>query len=100
MFLEATCGALLEMPGATLPGINLMLTSSKFRAEVLRHVHDVGVRSFWDRDFALMPEREQRERSLSTLNKVGQFLTDFRLRNIVGQAMSTPEQKCIGGPER
>ena len=88
MFLEATCGALLEMPGATLPGINLMLTSSKFRAEVLRHVHDVGVRSFWDRDFALMPEREQRERSLSTLNKVGQFLTDFRLRNIVGQAKS------------
>ena len=35
-----------------------------------------------------MPEREQRERSLSTLNKVGQFLSDFRLRNILGQAAS------------
>ena len=35
-----------------------------------------------------MPEREQRERSLSTLNKVGQFLNDFRLRNIVGQPRS------------
>jgi hypothetical protein len=88
MFLEATCGALLEMPGATLPQINLMLTDAKFRAHVLRHVRDVGVRSFWERDFALMPEREQRERSLSTLNKVGQFLTDFRLRNIVGQPKS------------
>ena len=32
MFLEATCGALLEMPGATLPQINLMLTDAKFRA--------------------------------------------------------------------
>ena len=88
MFLEATCGALLEMPGATLPQINLMLTDAKFRAHVLRHVQDVGVRSFWERDFALMPEREQRERSLSTLNKVGQFLNDFRLRNIVGQPRS------------
>ena len=88
MFLEATCGALLEMPGATLPQINLMLTDAKFRAHVLRHVKDVGVRSFWERDFALMPEREQRERSLSTLNKVGQFLNDFRLRNIVGQPRS------------
>jgi type IV secretory pathway TraG/TraD family ATPase VirD4 len=88
MFLEATCGALLEMPGATLPQINLMLTDPKFRAHVLRHVQDVGVRSFWERDFALMPEREQRERSLSTLNKVGQFLNDFRLRNIVGQPRS------------
>ena len=88
MFLEATCGALLEMPGATLPQINLMLTDAKFRAYVLRHVRDVGVRSFWERDFALMPEREQRERSLSTLNKVGQFMNDFRLRNIVGQPRS------------
>lgn len=88
MFLEATCGALLEMPGATLPQINLMLTDAKFRAHVLRHVKDIGVRSFWERDFALMPEREQRERSLSTLNKVGQFLNDFRLRNIVGQPKS------------
>jgi type IV secretory pathway TraG/TraD family ATPase VirD4 len=88
MFLEATCGALLEMPGATLPGINLMLTDAKFRAHVLRHVKDVGVRSFWERDFALMPDRERRERSLSTLNKVGQFLSDFRLRNIVGQPRS------------
>ena len=88
MFLEATCGALLDMPGATLPQISHMLTDATFRAHVLRHVRDIGVRSFWERDFALMPEREQRERSLSTLNKVGQFLNDFRLRNIVGQAKS------------
>lgn len=88
MFLEASCGALLETPGSTLPGIGLMLTSARYRALVLRSVRDVGVRNFWERDFALMTEREQRERSLSTLNKVGQFLNDFRLRNIVGQARS------------
>ena len=88
MFLEASCGALLEAPGSTLAGINLMLTRPKYREEVLRHVRDVGIRSFWQRDFAHMPEREQRERSLSTLNKVGQFLSDYRLRNILGQAAS------------
>jgi type IV secretory pathway TraG/TraD family ATPase VirD4 len=85
MFLEAACGALLEAPGATLPGIGLMLTSSRYREQVLGSVRDIGVRNFWERDYAHMTEREQRERSLSTLNKVGQFLNDFRLRNIVGQ---------------
>jgi len=88
MFLEATCGALLETPRTTLADINRMLTDAAFRAWVLRHVKDVGIRGFWERDFALMPDREQRERSLSTLNKVGQFLMDFRLRNIVGQPKS------------
>ena len=87
-FLEASVGALIEAPGATLPGINLMLTSETFRQRILAHVKDVGVRSFWDRDFRHMTEREQRERSLSTINKVAQFFNDFRLRNIVGQARS------------
>jgi type IV secretory pathway TraG/TraD family ATPase VirD4 len=87
-FLEASVGALIEAPGATLPGINLMLTSERFRQHILGYVTDVGVRSFWDRDFRHMTEREQRERSLSTLNKVAQFFNDFRLRNIVGQARS------------
>src|SRR5665213_2411322 len=87
-FLEASVGALIEAPGATLPGINLMLTSETFRQRILAHVKDVGVRSFWDRDFRHMTDREQRERSLSTINKVAQFFNDFRLRNIVGQARS------------
>jgi hypothetical protein len=85
MFLQAACAALLEARNATLPGISLLLTDPGYRASVLRQVGDLGVRNFWERDFVHMPEREQRERSLSTLNKIGQFLNDFRLRNILGQ---------------
>lgn len=87
-FLEASVGALIEAQGATLPAINLMLTSTPFRQRILAHVKDVGIRSFWERDFPHMSDKEQRERSLSTLNKVAQFFNDFRVRNIVGQPQS------------
>jgi len=51
-----------------------------------RQISDPLVRDFWREDFSRhMPEREQRERTLSTLNKVRQFLDDPMLRNIVAQ---------------
>jgi len=88
-FLEASIGALLEAPGAALPGIGLMLTSKRFRERTLTYVNDIGLRSFWLRDFQHMSDREQRDRSLSTLNKVAQFFNDFRMRNILGQTRSS-----------
>jgi hypothetical protein len=47
---------------------------------------DPLVEDFWRRDFSRhMPEREQRERTLSTLNKIRRFLDEPMLRNIVAQ---------------
>ena len=89
MFLYASAAAMLDFPDGTLLGIKFMLTSKKFRTRVLSHVQDPALRDFWQTDFAKhMPDREQRERTLSTLNKIGQLITDPTIRNIIGQTHS------------
>lgn len=75
---------LAVQPHGTLLDVKFLLTSRRFRDKV--SISDPLVRNFWREDFARhMPEREQRERTLSTLNKIRQFLDDSMLRNIVAQ---------------
>ena len=89
MFLYAASAALLDFPDGTLLGVKHILTSKKYRARVLGFVRDPAVADFWQTDFAThMPEKEQRERTLSTLNKIGQLITDPTVRNIIGQPRS------------
>lgn len=86
MFLYAGSAALLDFPGATLVGLKFLITSKKYRKRVLAHVRDPAVKDFWCTDFEKhMPEKEQRERTLSTLNKIGQLIADPTVRNIIGQ---------------
>ena len=75
MFVTAACYALAETNG-TLLGINRLLTDATFRKRIIGQVKDIGVKNFWNRTYHYMPDREQRERALSTLNKIGQLLTD------------------------
>jgi hypothetical protein len=87
MFVYAGVAALLDRPDGTLMGLKFLLTSPKFRARVLADVQDPAVRDFWETDFAThMPEREQRERTLSTLNKIGALIADPAIRNSIGQS--------------
>jgi hypothetical protein len=89
MFLYAASAALLDFPGGTLLGIKQIITSPAYRARVIAHAKDPAIREFWLTDFEKhMPQREQRERTLSTLNKIGQLVTDPTVRNIIGQAHS------------
>lgn len=86
MFLYAGIAALLDVPGSTLVGLKFLITSQTYRNRVLRHISDPAVRDFWETDFAEhMPEREQRERTLSTLNKIGALIADPTIRNSIGQ---------------
>ena len=43
----------------------------------------------WEQDWSALPERQHRERSLSTLNKLRTFISDPILRNIFGQQRSS-----------
>jgi type IV secretory pathway TraG/TraD family ATPase VirD4 len=89
MFLYAASAAVLDFPDGTLLGVKQIMTSKIYRARVLGNVRDPAVRDFWQTDFAKhMPEKEQRERTLSTLNKIGQLITDPTIRNIIGQPRS------------
>jgi len=89
MFLYAGAAALLDFPDGTLVGLKFLITSPTYRKRVLSHVRDPAVRDFWQTDFQKhMPEKEQRERTLSLLNKIGQLITDPTIRNIIGQPKS------------
>jgi Type IV secretory system Conjugative DNA transfer len=89
MFVYAGVAALLDKADGTLMGLKFLLTSPSYRKRVLANVLDPAIRDFWETDFAThMPEREQRERTLSTLNKIGALIADPAIRNSIGQSRS------------
>jgi type IV secretory pathway TraG/TraD family ATPase VirD4 len=95
-FLHASTAALLDMPDGTLLGVKFLLTSPTYRHRVLCYVKDPALRDFWEVDFeSHMPQREQRERTLSTLNKIGALIADPLIRNSVGQPRSAINMRSI-----
>jgi len=81
--------ALLEYPNSTLLDITRMLTDKKFRTDVLTYVTDTVVRNFWQVEFASWSERYVAEAVPPILNKVGAFVANPVIRNIIGQPKST-----------
>ncbi|MHB8651684.1 MAG: type IV secretory system conjugative DNA transfer family protein [Minisyncoccota bacterium] len=81
--------ALLEYPGATLLGVNRMLTDKSYRKKVVDNVKDPSVRSFWVDEFAKYTDRYTQDATPAIQNKVGQFTSNPLIRNIVGQPKST-----------
>lgn len=87
--LRNTLLALLENPGSTLLAIPKLLTDEKYRQRMVRNVSDPFVRHYWDREFAAFPERLRAEVISPVQNKVGAYLSNRLLRNILGQNSST-----------
>ncbi|MFA6428010.1 MAG: CxxC-x17-CxxC domain-containing protein [Candidatus Buchananbacteria bacterium] len=87
--------ALLDYPGSTLLGIMRILVDKGYRAKVLEKVKDPVVKSFWVDEYAKYPDRFQVEAVAPIQNKVGQFLSNFLIRNIVGQVKSTIDMRDI-----
>ena len=81
--------ALLEYPGATLLGIMRLLVDKEYRAKVMEKVKDPVVKSFWVDEFSKYKGNFEVEAISPIQNKVGQFLTNPLIRNIVGQTKST-----------
>ncbi|MFH1643026.1 MAG: type IV secretion system DNA-binding domain-containing protein [Patescibacteria group bacterium] len=81
--------ALLEYPGATLLGINRMLSDENYRAKVVDQISDPVVKAFWTQEFARYTQRYEVEATAAIQNKVGQFISNPLVRNIVGQIKST-----------
>ncbi len=77
--------ALLEARGQTLLGINRMLVDEAFRQRIMNAVNDPVLRHFWGVEFEQYPKVFRTETISPILNKVGQFLANPLMRNIVGQ---------------
>lgn len=77
--------ALLECSNTSLLGVNRMLTDETYRAWIIRQVQDPFIRAFWEEEYAAYDPRFQREAIAPIQNKIGQFLLNPVIRNILGQ---------------
>lgn len=81
--------ALLEYPDSTLVGVNRMLADKDYRKKVVENIKDPSVKSFWVDEFAKYGERYMQEAGAAIQNKIGQFISNPLVRNIIGQPKSS-----------
>lgn len=98
--LNNTLLALLEYPGATLIGILRMFAEKEYLDKVVEGLEDPVVKSFWEREYAKYPERYRTEAIGAVQNKVGQFVTNPLIRNILGQPYSSINVRKIMDEEK
>jgi len=87
--LGNTLLALLEFPGATLLGVNRMYSDKDYRKRVVDNISDPAIKSFWVDEYAKYGDRYTQEATPAIQNKVGQFVSNPLIRNIIGQSKST-----------
>jgi len=93
--LNNTVLALLEYPDSTLLGINRMLVDVTYRQKVIDHITDPVVKAFWTQEYARYTQRYEIEATAAIQNKVGQFLSNPLIRNIVGQTRSSFDMREV-----
>ena len=93
--LNNTVLALLEYPNTTLLGTNRMLADPEYRKKIVEKVTDPVVKSFWVQEFARYTQRYEVEATAAIQNKVGQFISNPLIRNIVGQIKSKIDMREI-----
>lgn len=87
--LQNTILALLEYPGATMLGINRMLSDKVYRNDVIANITDPSVKNYWTKEYAGYTERFAAEAIPAIQNKIGQFTSNPLIRNIIGQPKSS-----------
>jgi len=65
--------------------VNRLLTDDHYRAKIIRQVKDPFIRAFWAEEYENYDERFKREAIAPIQNKIGQFLLNPVVRNILGQ---------------
>lgn len=87
--LNNTLLALLEYPNSTLLGIMKMFSDKEYRKTIVDNLQDPVVKSFWADEFAKYTQKLETEAVAAIQNKVGQFVANPLIRNIIGQAHSS-----------
>jgi hypothetical protein len=81
--------ALLENEGETLLGVNRMLSDKEYRKKMVANVSDPSVKTFWQDEFVKAGDKYQQEAAPGVQNKIGQFISNPLIRNIVGQVKTS-----------
>jgi len=87
--------ALLEHPGTTLLGVNRMLADPDYRKKIINKLNDPMVKSFWLQEFARYTQRLEVEATAAIQNKVGQFISNPLVRNIIGQVQTAIDMRKV-----
>ncbi len=77
--------ALLETPDSNILGISRILSDTTFRQRVVQQIKDPVVKSFWTNEYTPSDPQLSAQAIVPILNKVGQFVSNPVVRNIVGQ---------------
>ncbi len=87
--------ALLENEGQSLLGVNRMLNDKEYRKFIVSNVKDPSVKSFWEEEFAKAGDKYQQEAAPGIQNKIGQFISNPLIRNIIGQQKTSFDLRDI-----
>ncbi|OGY86237.1 MAG: hypothetical protein A3G01_00160 [Candidatus Kerfeldbacteria bacterium RIFCSPLOWO2_12_FULL_43_9] len=92
--------ALLDYPKATIMGIQKMLTDRAYRQQVITVIQDHVVKKFWANEFSSWSEKFDNEAIVPLVNKLGQFLSNEMVRNIVAQSKNKVDLEEIMNNEK
>ncbi len=81
--------ALMEYPNSTILGVMRVLVDKNFRKKVVAQVKDPIVKAFWTEEYTKYSNSFQVEAINPIQNKVGQFISNPLIRNIIGQVKSS-----------
>lgn len=93
--LNNTILALLELPGSSLLGIMRMFSEPVYRKKIVDNLKDPVIKAFWTNEYARYTQRLETEAVAAIQNKVGQFISNPLIRNIMGQSHSTINMREI-----
>ncbi|MFA6354327.1 MAG: type IV secretion system DNA-binding domain-containing protein [Candidatus Paceibacterota bacterium] len=93
--LNNTLLALLEYPNSTILGIMRMFSQPEYRKKIVSGLKDPVIKAFWSEEFARYNQRFETEALAAIQNKVGQFVSNPLIRNIMGQPSSALKMRKI-----
>lgn len=78
--------ATLDFKGGTILDTYRVLVSEEIRTKIAASCKDEIVRDYWREIFPGMDQRQQDAVIKSTVNKLERFVSDIRIRNVLGQS--------------
>ncbi|MEK7590535.1 MAG: type IV secretion system DNA-binding domain-containing protein [Patescibacteria group bacterium] len=79
---------LLEFPESTILGVMRLLSDKDYRKNLVDQMKDPVVKGFWVNEFARYAQKFETEATAAIQNKIGQFVSNPLVRNILGQPRS------------